>query len=81
MDLSQDQIVIILGILLGISELLAVNPKFKSNSILQFVIGALKKVISKKEEEPKKDVEQIAEELAIEEVIKVVEEEINKLKK
>lgn len=80
MDLSQDQIVILLGILLGVSELIAVNPKMKSNSILQFVIGSLKRVLGKKKEEPKKDIEKIAEEIAIEEVIKVVEEEIEKLR-
>ena len=54
MELSQDEIVMLLGILLGVSELVALNPKMKSNSVLQIVINALKRVIGKKEKEPEK---------------------------
>lgn len=42
-----DHSAIIIGILLGISELLASIPSVKANSIFQFVVGLLKK----KEEE------------------------------
>lgn len=34
-----------LAALLGVSELLGVNPKIKANSIFQLVVGAIKKVL------------------------------------
>lgn len=40
---------VILGILLAISEGLALIPAFKSNSILQFVLNALKALKAKKD--------------------------------
>ena len=73
MELSQDEIVILLGILLGVSELVALSPKMKSNSILQLVINSLKRVLGKKEKEPEKSVEDIAREEAIEAIIDEIE--------
>ena len=73
MELSQDEIVILLGILLGVSELVAMNPKMKSNSVLQLVINSLKRVLGKKEKEPEKSVEDIAREEAIEAIIDEIE--------
>lgn len=81
MEISQDQIVLILGILLGISELVALNPKMKSNSILQFVIGSLKAVVGKKKEKPEVKVEDIVEDMIEDAIIEVIEEEIEKYKK
>ena len=73
MELSQDEIVILLGILLGVSELVALNPKMKSNSVLQLVINSLKRGLGKKEKEPEKSVEDIAREEAIEAIIDEIE--------
>jgi hypothetical protein len=81
MELSQDQIILILGILLGASELIALNPKMESNSILQLVISSLKSILGKKKEKPEIKVEKIAEDLAKDAAIKLVEDEIEKLKK
>jgi len=78
MELSQDQIVIILGVLLGISELVALSPKFKSNSILQLFINSLKRVLGKKEQEPDKKLERIAEEEIIDAIVAEVEKELKK---
>ena len=80
MELSQDQIVIVLGILLGVSELVALNPKWKSNSILQLVISSIKRVLGKKKEEPEKMVDDIVEDLVKEAIIEVIEEELDKHK-
>ena len=81
MELSQDHIVAILGILLAVSELIALNPKFKSNSILQLVNNSIKKLLNKKDESPQKKIEKLAEELIIDEVIDIIEDEIDKHKK
>ena len=81
MELSQDQIVILLGILLGVSELLAINPKFESNSVLQFIIGSLKSILGRKKKEPEKEVEDIVEDIAKEVLIEAIEDEIEKHKK
>lgn len=79
MDLSQDQIIMILGILLGVSELVALSPKWKSNSVLQLLISSLKKILSRKKKAPEQTVEQIAEKMIREELAKTLEEEIKKL--
>lgn len=39
--------VVLLGVLLGISELLAYIPSIKANSIFQLVINGLKKIAGK----------------------------------
>lgn len=81
MEFTQDQIVIILGILLGISELIALNPKWKSNSILQLFINSLKRVLSRKEDKPEKKVEEIVKDMALEEAMEAIKKEIEKSKK
>jgi len=51
MELDQNTVLIILGILLALSELLALNPKMKSNSIFTLIVNILrtiKKILSKK---------------------------------
>jgi len=48
---------VILMIALLVSEALALIPQLKSNSVLQLVLSALKKLAPKKLEEPKKEEE------------------------
>jgi hypothetical protein len=79
MELSQDQMIIVLGILLGVSELIALNPKWKSNSVLQLVMSSIKKILSKKKSAPEQTIEQIAEKMMKEELAKTLEDEIKKL--
>ena len=81
MELSQDQIIIALSILLGVSELVALSPKFKSNSVLQLLISSIKRVLGRKKQEPEQKVEDIVEDLAKEAIIEVIEEELEKIKK
>ncbi len=78
MELSQEYIIAILSILLAVSELIALNPKYKSNSVLQLVRNILKKLIGKKEEEPEKKIERIAEEAIIDAIVEEVEKELKK---
>lgn len=40
--MSQDQLIVILGVLLAVSEGLALVPALKANSVLQLVMGLLK---------------------------------------
>lgn len=44
--MSQQTIMIILGVLLALSEGLALIPGVQSNSIFQLVYGLLKKIVS-----------------------------------
>jgi hypothetical protein len=80
MELSQEQIIAILGVLLAISELIALNPKYEANSVLQIVRNILKRILGKKKEEPKKDVEDIVEDIAKEALIEAIKDEIDKHK-
>ena len=80
MELTQDQMVLILSILLGVSELLALTPKFKSNSVLQLIINGLRKLIKNKEKEPSVKLEKIASEMAKDAIVDTIEKEIDKIK-
>lgn len=53
MQVIQDNWVLIVGALLGLSEVLALLPGVKSNSIFQFIVNALKSIAPKKEEAKK----------------------------
>lgn len=45
--MSHDQLVIILGALLGLSEALALIPSVKANSVFQLVVNFIKSVVGK----------------------------------
>lgn len=48
MEFIQANWAIIASVLLGISELLALIPAFKSNSILQLILNAVKSLLAPK---------------------------------
>lgn len=47
--MDQQQIVIILGVLLGLSEALALIPAVQANSVFQLIFNILKKLAPKKD--------------------------------
>lgn len=53
MAFINDNLALILAVLLGISEALALVPKLKANSIFQLVVSVLKALKPKSEELPK----------------------------
>jgi hypothetical protein len=51
MAFINENLVLILAVLLGISEALALVPKLKANSIFQLVVSVLKALVPKKDEQ------------------------------
>ena len=69
MEISQEYIIAILGVLLAVSELIALNPKYKSNSVLQLVQNIIKAILGKKDVKPEKIIEDAVRDEVLEKII------------
>ena len=75
MELSQESIIAILTVLLAVSELIALNPAYESNSVLQIISNLLKRILKKKEDVPEKSLEDIARDEVIDKIIEEIDKE------
>ena len=69
MEISQEYIIAILGVLLAVSELIALNPKYNSNSVLQLVQNIIKAILGKKDVKPEKIIEDAVRDEVLDKII------------